>query len=379
MSIVRSLARPSGRPRLRCILVAVATALALVVTGCGTGTTPTPAPAQGAPPPEQGTPSPAQPQPATTEQPTGPITVYSGRSEDLIGGILDDFTKATGIEVQVKYGDTAALAATILEEGDRSPADVYFGQDAGALGALSKAGRFITLPESVLNLVADARFRSPRGEWVGTSARARVVAYNVDNVNPADLPDTIWGFTDPRWNGRIGWPPTNGSFQAFVTALRLLEGDQKAKEWLQGIQKNNPKVYGNNSSALQAVAAGEVDVAFINHYYLYRFLTEQGPGFKARNHHLTGGDAGAMINVAGVGVLKTSKNQAAALKLVEWLLSERAQRAVAEQNGEYPLVAGVAPAFDIPPLDSIKTPDLDLSKLEDLEATLNLLRDVGVL
>lgn len=372
MSMVRLLTRPSGRPRLRCILVAVTTALALVVTGCSTGTTPAPAPAQG-------TPSPAQPQPAVTEQPTGPITIYSGRNEALIGGILADFTKATGIEVQVKYGDTAALAATILEEGDRSPADVYFGQDAGALGALSKAERFITLPAPVLNLVADARFRSPKGEWVGTSARARVVAYNVDNINPADLPDTIWGFTDPKWNGRIGWPPTNGSFQAFVTALRLLEGDQKAKEWLQGIQKNNPKVYGNNTSALQAVAAGEVDVAFINHYYLFRFLNEQGPGFKARNHHLTGGDAGAMINVAGVGILKTSKNQAAALKLVEWLLSEEAQRAVAEQNGEYPLIAGVAPAFEIPPLDTIKTPDLDLSKLEDLEATLNLLRDVGVL
>ncbi|MFO7172990.1 MAG: extracellular solute-binding protein [Bacillota bacterium] len=318
--------------------------------------------------------------PASQTQPgtTGPIVIYSGRSEELIGPVLQRFTEATGIEVQVKYGDTAALAATILEEGDRTPADVFFAQDAGALGALAKAGRFARLPDDILNKVGP-RFRSPEGYWVGTSGRARVVAYNVDRVDPAELPETIWGFTDPKWKGRIGWVPTNASFQAFVTALRVLEGDDKAREWLQGILKNEPRAYQNNTAALQAVADGEVDVAFINHYYLYRFLKEHGESFKARIHFMTGGDAGAMVNVAGVGVLKTTRHQEAALKLVEWLLSEEAQRMVVQENGEYPLIPGVEPPFDLPPLEELKTPDLDLSDLDSLEETLNLLREVGAL
>ena len=307
------------------------------------------------------------------------IIVYSGRGETQVAPLFEQFTKETGIRVQVRYGDTAELAATILEEGRNTRADVFWAQDAGALGALEKAGRFQTLPDNLLNKI-DSRLRSPQGKWLATSGRARVVAYNTRGLSPDELPTSIWGFTDPKWKGKIGWPPTNGSFQAFVTALRVLEGDDRAEEWLRGILANEPKVYRNNTAAVDAVGRGEVQVAFVNHYYLYRFLKEQGESFPARNHH-TQGDAGSIINVAGVGILDVSRRSEAAQKFIDFLLSKSAQEYFASEVNEYPVVLGLDIALhpDLVPLDEVDTPDIDLSDLEDLEGTLELLQRVGAL
>jgi iron(III) transport system substrate-binding protein len=305
------------------------------------------------------------------------LTVYSGRNEELVGPLITQFRDATGIDVEVRYGDTAELANLILTEGENSPADVFFAQDAGALGAVARDGLLTELPSELLDRV-DSRFRSPAGEWVGVSGRARVVAYNTDNVDEADLPDSIFGFTDPEWSGRIGWAPTNGSFQAFVTALRVLEGDERTREWLEGIEANDPKVYEGNNPALDAVIAGEVDVAFVNHYYLMRRLDED-PNVSAANYYLTGGDPGALVNVAGAGILSTSDAADAGRQFVEFLLSDEAQEYFATETKEYPLVEGVEPDADLPPLSEIGTPDIDLSDLADLEGTLELLQEVGVL
>ena len=304
--------------------------------------------------------------------------IYSGRTEALVGPLLEEFEKTTGIQVRVRYGDTSELAATILEEGNRSPADVFFAQDAGALGAVAAAGLFEQLPPSLLNRV-EPRFRSPQGSWVGVSGRARVVAYSTQRVRPEELPDSILDFTDPRWKGRIGWPPTNGSFQAFVTALRKTLGEEGARRWLLGIKANEPKAYRNNTAIIQAIAAGEIAVGFVNPYYLYRFLAERGPSFPVRNYHPRAGDAGAMINVAGVGLLKSSRHKEAALRLIDFLLSRKAQEYFARQTYEYPLVAGVPAHPDLMPLSRIRTPHIDLGDLADLEATLNLLWETGVL
>lgn len=308
---------------------------------------------------------------------SGDLVVYSGRTEELVGPIIDRFSEETGINVAVRYGDTAEMANLILTEGENSPADVYFAQDAGALGALASEGLLATLPQDILDQVEE-RFRSPDGQWVGLSGRSRVVAYNTDNVDPADLPDTIFGFTDPEWSGRIGWAPTNGSFQSFVTALRVLEGEDRAREWLEGIQANEPNVYEGNNPALEAVIAGEIDVAFINHYYLMQRLAED-PNVPAANYFVPGGDPGALVNVAGVGILETADQADAARQLVEFLLSEEAQTYFADETKEYPLAAGVEPDADLPPLGEIATPDIDLSDLSDLEGTLELLQDVGIL
>jgi iron(III) transport system substrate-binding protein len=306
------------------------------------------------------------------------LVIYSGRSEELVGPIIEQFEAETGIDVQTKYGDTSELAATILEEGENSPADLFFAQDPGALGALADEGRFQELSEEILSRVPE-RFSSPNGNWVGTSGRARVVAYNTEALSEEDLPASIFDFTDPKWEGRIGWAPTNGSFQAFVTALRETEGEDRARAWLEGIQANDPFVYPDNSTTLEAVASGEAEVGFVNHYYLLRALEEQGQGFGARNYYLKNGDPGALVITAGTGILDSAANPEAAQSFVRYMLSDEAQQYFADETFEYPLVEGVDPAEGLKPLSEIQTPDVNLGNLDDLQGTLELLRETGVL
>ncbi|MBB6098132.1 iron(III) transport system substrate-binding protein [Deinobacterium chartae] len=307
------------------------------------------------------------------------LTVYSGRSESLVGPLLEQFKRANpGISVRIRYGDSAQLAATLLEEGSNSPADVFFSQDAGALGALSKEGRLAPLPASVLGKV-NKTFTSPRGEWVGVSGRARVIAYNTRALSARELPQSVLDLTDPRWKGKIGWAPTNASFQALVTALRKTQGEARAEAWLRGVRANNPRVYKNNTAVLEALGRGEVQLGLVNHYYLYNFLKDQGPDFPVRNAFMRAGDAGNLVNVAGAGVLKSSRNRAAAERFVNFLLSKPAQEFFARQTYEYPLAAGVRPAADLLPLAQIRTPDMDLSDLDDLKGTVALLQKTGVL
>jgi iron(III) transport system substrate-binding protein len=308
------------------------------------------------------------------------ITVYSGRTKDLVGPVIDRFSQETGIKVNVRYGGTTELATTILEEGPNSPADIYFAQDAGGLGALAAEGRFRKLPDEILHRVSP-KFRSRDGDWVGTSGRVRVAVYNTNLLRAEDLPDSILDFTDPKWKGKIGWSPTNGSFQAFVTAMRIQLGEEPTEKWLRGISANKPRVYPNNSSAVAAVAAGEVAVAFVNHYYLLIFLREKGGSVPARNHFFRRGDIGSLVNVAGVGILKSSRNPVAAAQFVEYLLRPETQGhfANAGKDNEYPVVEGVPNDSTTKPLSEIETPDVDLSKLADLKGTLKLMRKAGVL
>src|SRR5215207_8582308 len=201
------------------------------------------------------------------------LTVYSGRNEALVGPLLERFSEETGIELEVRYGESAEMAATLREEGDRSPADVFFGQDAGALGAIAKDGLFAELPQATLSKV-DARYRSSAGRWVGTSGRVRVIAYDKRELDESDLPDSVLDLADERWRGKVAWAPTNGSFQAFVTALRKVEGEQVAEDWLRAMKDNDTQVYENNILIRDAIASGEVQVGLINHYYVMEALQE---------------------------------------------------------------------------------------------------------
>ncbi len=306
-----------------------------------------------------------------------PITIYSGRNENLVGPLIERARAAIRSDIAVRYGSTSEMAATILEEGNNSPADLFLAQDAGALGAIAREGMLVALRAATLKMV-DSRFRSAEGLWVGLSGRTRVVVYNTDNVTAADLPQTIQGFTDRQWKDRLGWAPTNGSFQAFVTAIRVSQGDPAALTWLRGIVANNPTVFPKNTPIVEAVITGDIDAGFVNHYYLVRQLAER-PNVPARNHYLSGGDPGALINVAGAGILTTSTDYDRALAVVDFMLTDESQRYIAESTFEYPLVEGVEAASGLPPLASIETPDLDLSDLEDLSGTLRLLQDAGVL
>lgn len=305
-----------------------------------------------------------------------PLTVYSGRSESLVGPVIESFTEATGIAVEVKYADTAELAALLLEEGERSPADIYFAQDAGALGAVADAGLLAVLPAAVLASVP-AGFSDVEGEWAGVSGRARTVAYTT--TKELELPRSILDFTEPQWSGRIGWTPANGSFQAFVTALRVIEGEELAREWLEGILANEPVAYPKNTAAVEGVAAGEVDVAFVNHYYLLRLLAEHGEDYPVAQQFLGGGDPGSLVNVAGVGQVASTDQPAESLAFIEYLLSDEAQSYFSESTYEFPLVEGVEADSRLPAIDSIEAPEVDLSALADLQGTVELLREVGAI
>jgi iron(III) transport system substrate-binding protein len=307
----------------------------------------------------------------------GSLTIYSGRSESLVDPLIEQFEQDTGIEVAVRYGDTAGMAATILEEGNNSPADLFYGQDAGALGALSKGGRLVKLPDDVLAMV-EPRFSSPEGTWIGTSGRARVVVYNPERTGQDELPADIFGFCEPEWRGRVGWAPTNGSFQAFVTAMRVLEGEERTREWLTCMQANEPIFYANNASQVEAVASGEIDAGLVNHYYLYQYLAAD-PNYPARNYTLPAGDAGAIVNIAGAGILDTAANPQAAEAFIRYLLSEAGQNYFNTETHEYPLSADIELNPLLTPLENIKTPELDLSDLDDLPGTLEMLQELGIL
>ena len=318
---------------------------------------------------------------AATAQPAAEattLTIYSGRAESFVKPMFDEFTKRTGIKLSVRYGDSAALAATLLEEGGNSPADLFFAQDAGALGAVASKGRLSVLPATTLRKVP-TRFRAPGKRWVGISARARVVAYNTDAVQRTDLPATIWGYTAPRFKGKIGLPPTNASFQAFVTAMRLRAGDDRTRDWLLALKANDVKFYSGNAQVLTAIASREIELGFVNHYYLYQ-LKEQRPTAPVANHFLTGRDPGALINVAGAGVLTSSSKKAAATRLINFLLEKQAQRFFARSPGraEYPLAGGALPRVGLPSLEKIEGARISLGALgPQLARTLQLLSEVG--
>lgn len=317
--------------------------------------------------------------PPPVQEPEGEtetLVVYSGRSEELVGPILQRFEMATGIKVEVKYGDTAEMAALLLEEGDRTPADLFFAQDAGALGAIAKEGMFTGLSEDLLEQVPP-KFRASAGNWIGITGRARVAVFNTEALEASDLPASILDFTDPAWKGRLGWAPTNGSFQAFVTALRLIEGDDAARAWLEGIKANEPTVFDGNTPIVEATGRGEIEVGFVNHYYLLRLKSED-PGIAAENHFFPEG-AGSLINLAGVGILSTSEKTEAAIRLIDFLLSEEGQTYFVEETFEYPLVEGVGAPEGAPPLEEVPSPDIDLSDIDDLEGTLEMLEEAGLI
>ncbi|NLV78158.1 MAG: iron ABC transporter substrate-binding protein [Rhodococcus sp.] len=314
---------------------------------------------------------------ATTANADGDVSlvVYSGRDEDLV----DPLIERIGGDIEVDYsGNTNAQAAKILEEGDATPADVFYGQDAGALGVLDDAGALAPLPDDVLQLVPE-QYRAADGTWVATSARARVLAYNTDLVQPTELPDGIDGLLDPRWRGTIGYAPTNASFQAFVTALRVQRGEDGAREWLEGFVANDPVPFEGNGPLISAVNDGQITAGLTNHYYWYPFTAERGGDAPIALHYFAPGDPGALVNVAGVGVLAASDNQAAAQEFIRELLSAESQTYFANETAEYPVIDGVESDYDLPPLAELGVSDIDLGDLASLEQTQALLAEVGII
>ncbi len=306
------------------------------------------------------------------------LTIYSGRTSDLVGPLLQQFSEETGIKIDVRYGDSTDLALLIDTEGDASPADVFFSQSAGALGYLAADNRLTDLPDGILDLV-DGRFRSAEGTWVGTSGRVRVLVYNTDELDESELPASVFDLTDPRWSGLIGVAPSNASFQDFVSAMRDKEGDERASTWLEGLVVNKARTYSNNREIVDAVRRGEVQVGLVNHYYNVRAKAED-PSMPTANHFFPNKDLGSLILVAGAAILDTAGDRRAdAEKFLEFLLSKSTQQYFADETEEYPLAKGVAADETLPPLDQIEAPEEDLSRLGvELEGTKRLIDASGL-
>ncbi len=306
------------------------------------------------------------------------LTVYSGRSADLIQPLLEQFSDETGIAIDFRTGDSPELALLIDAEGGRTPADVFLSQSPGAVGFLDERGRLAELPESVLEQV-DGDSRASDGSWVGLSGRVRVLVYNTELVDPADLPESVLDLTDPRYRGMVGVAPANASFQDFVTAMRAQLGDEPTLEWLRGMEANGARTdFANNVAIVEAVGRGEIPMGLVNHYYNVQ-VKEDDPDLPSENYFFPAGDLGSLLLVTAASVIEGTDRADEARQLVEFLLSAEAQEYFAHETFEYPLAAGVAPDDALPPFDEITVAHVELDDLGGgLQRTEELIDESGV-
>jgi len=304
------------------------------------------------------------------------LTIYSGRSEEFIAPFFANWEQESGIKLNVRYGDSAELAAQILEEGSNSPADLFLSQDAGSLGAVSIAGLFTKLPTGTGAQIEDIYIAGDRS-WIGVTGRARVFAYNPQAVTL--LPQSVSDLTKPAYKARVGIAPSNASFQAFVTALITEKGATFAENWLKAMKDNGAQIYLKNSAIVEAIDKGEIDLGLVNHYYTWEVSQALGRDIKVENGFFAPGDIGNLVNVSGVGIIATSEKQQAALDLINYLTSEVAQAKFVKDTHEYSLIPGSKAPASLPELKSIGSPKVDLASLEKVQATQDLLTKVGLL
>jgi len=308
------------------------------------------------------------------------FVLYTGRDEELIGPIIAAFEKESGVKVDVRYGNSAEMAAQLLEEGDSTPADAFLSQEVGAIGALADADLLGDLPAATVER-AEVRFRPVEGtKWVGVTARSRVIAYNPEMLETAGVPvpTGVEDLTDPTYEGMVAMVPTNASFQAFITAFRITKGEEAAKAWLEAMIANGTNTtFENNGDVLEAVNSGDVAIGLINHYYWARH--ENRDQLDVKLVFPAGDDPGGLVNATAIGVTKSGAENSAALAFAEFLLSKQGQEHFVNETWEYPVVASVADPTGVPPLSDLEGPRFDLADLSSLEQTQALLGELGLL
>ncbi len=300
------------------------------------------------------------------------VTIYSGRGQNLIGPLLDQFEEQSGYKVKAQYSDAASLALTIEEEeaAGKGQADVFLSNSPGPVGFLAERDLLADLPAGL----DPSALTDEQQKWVALTGRQRVLVYNTENIDPSTLPDSIYDLASNEWAGRVALAPANGSFQDFFTLMRLADGNGPATKWLDDMENGGAPEYPNNNSIVQAVARGEVNLGLVNHYYLYRLLAEN-PDLPVANYVFAEDDAGSVIIVTALSQTASGDSEAAQA-LIEFMLSEEAQKYFAEETFEYPLGADVQPNEALPPLDSSNVGDFNILGGE-LTETLDLIREAG--
>lgn len=306
------------------------------------------------------------------------LVIYNAQHEPLLKEIAPEFTKETGIEVELRNGKDLEMSNQIVAEGKASPADVFLTENSPAMSQVEAAGLFDELPRDILDVIPE-QYRPRSGLWTGFVARSTVLVYNTDQVQESDLPASLLDLAKPEWKGRISFSPTGADFQAIVAAVLELEGEEATKAWLEGI-KANGKVYDGNNLVLEAVDSGEVEVGIVYHYYWERDRKENGDvSDHSAQHYFTGGDPGAFVSVSGAGILESSDMKAEAREFVKFLVDRKGQQILADSYAlEYPLnpevrLEGVTKQFS-----ELQPPQVNVSDL-DAEKVVDLLEEVGFL
>ena len=341
--------------RRRTALLAVATTATLALTACGDGSLE-----------------------ATGDLDPDKLTIYSAQHENLTQAWAEKFKQDTGIDVQIRYGNDSSMGNQIVQEGDKSPADVFLTENSPAMTTVQDAGLLATVDDATVAQVGTPYVPSSR-QWVGIAARSTVLVYNPGKITEAELPTSIMDLQDPKWAGRWGAAAGGADFQAIVSAILETQGEEKAAAWLKGL-KDGGKVYQNNIAVMKAVNAGQVPVGIMYHYYWYRdqALTKAGSG-NTKLLYFRNQDPGAFVSLSGGAVLKSSSQAANAQKFLAFVTSAEGQKMLATSDAkEYAVGNGVASDPALEPLPSLEAPDIDPSKLNGPKV-IELMTKAGIL
>ena len=307
----------------------------------------------------------------------GRLALYNGQHRPPVEALVAAFTKATGIDVAIRHGNSAQLASQIAEEGANSPADVFWSEESPSLAATAGKGLLAPLDAETLKQVPP-QWSASDGTWIGATARCRVVVYNKSLIDAAALPSSVLDFADARWQGKVAFAPNSGAFQQQIMAVAILKGRAAALAWLKGL-RDYGEVYNSDSAAVEAVEGGDLPVALSNNYYWYALAREIGEAdMNSAILNMGHGDPGTLVTVSGAGVLKSSKNAAAAQRFVAFMVSEEGQRTIVDAIAEYPLRPGVTSPFPLTPFDQLDPAPVTPAQLGDAEEALALLKEAGL-
>jgi iron(III) transport system substrate-binding protein len=305
------------------------------------------------------------------------LLIYNGQHKVTANGAAKAFEKATGVKIELRNGSSSQLANLIAEEGSKSPADLFYSEETPPLAALAEKGLLAPIDAKTLALLP-GNYHAKDDDWLATSARVRVVAYNKAKLKPGDLEPSVLNYASQKWAGKVGFVPTSGAFQQQIVAIVKLKGRDAALEWLKGLKKYG-KAYNKNAAALNGVERGEVDVALINNYYWYALAKEKGAKNMASALDYVGHkDAGALVTASGIGILKSSKKQALAQKFVAFLASPQGQQVIVNDVAEYPLNPSIKSPFDLKPFSELDPPDVSAADLGDAHEATELIREAGL-
>ena len=306
------------------------------------------------------------------------LVIYNAQHEQLLDELIPLFEEESGLDVELRHGKDLEMANQITEEGEDSPADVFLTENSPAMTIVDNAGLFAELSETATGAIPDDYIPANRA-WTGFLARSTVAMYNTDSMTEADMPASILDFADPEWEGRVAFSPTGADFQAIVSAVLELEGEEATRTWLEGLEANGVIVQ-NNLVVMQSVDSGEVDAGIAYHYYWYRDREENGTDSDTSALHFFGDqDPGAFLSISGAGILASSEKQAEAEEFLTWLTGTEAQQAMAESYAlEYPLNPDASLNPEVKPFGELEPPQVDVSSLNGPQVT-DLMTEAGLL